>query len=389
MKLTLITCSLIITMQTIFIIVPVHFINIYHTLVRPFTFVLITILIYILKGKPKFKTSKNALAAAALSVIIFGIFMLILLFSQGAALNAFTANIRVALHSILVIGTSIILGDIIRFNLIRASSKEERELVFNLITIVLVYSQMFDIHMILNGNIDLLLIFFGYIFAPLVISYVASYFSIKGSLSSVILFNFVFLMTPYLSPVLPNIAPVVFSIIVSGLAFISAMCYYFLNDKLSSNQKIRIKRKSRYSKKRLREYTLFIVIIGIAASFFLGVFAIYPLAIRTNSMAGTFYRGSLVFVERVPLSRVFDMVGEGYVIHYQSPLNPNTTFTHRVVEFRTDINGERLFITRGDAAYEHTYTIVRKSEVIGIVRAFLPYIGLPPVLIEEMFLRLN
>ena len=388
LNLTLIVCATLITVQTIFIFIPFDFLALYHLIARPFTFILLAASVHILIGRDERKSSPNSIFAAVISVSIFGMAMLLLLLSFGSSRNAFAANISVVIQSLWTVGVCIVLGDFLRSKLIKSANIEEREIILNLITLVLVYSQMFDIHMLLNGSLDFLSIFFGYIFMPLIISYVATYFAINGSLFSVILFNFVFSMTTYLSPVLPNISSILFYVIVSGLAFISGICYYLLNNKPNRMQKMRIQRASRYSRRPWGEYAFFIIVVSVSALFFSGMFNVYPLAIRTGSMSPTFGRGSLVFVERVPFGEAFNMVGEGYVIHYVSPHNPNLSFTHRVVEFRTDVNGNRIFITMGDAPEaQYSYTYVSENEVRGIVRSFIPHAGLPAILMEEVFIR--
>lgn len=385
LNLTLLVCTLLITMQTIFIIIPSNFISLFNTTFRPFIFIALSILVYIMSPKDIRKTSINSLLSSIISVSIFGICMLILITLFGASRNVFTIHQSVILRSLWAVGTCVIAGDFIRFKLIRASRGKEREFVLNAITITLVYSQIFYIHMILGDNLDFLSLFFGYIFMPLVIGYVASYFSLNGSFVSVLLFSYVFSMKPYLSPFLPSLPPIVYYLIASGLAFVSATCFYILNNKPNNKQKMRIKRAARYTKKSFYELAFSTIIIVISTAFFLGFFTIYPIAIRTNSMEGTFERGSLVFVERVPPGLAFDMVGEGYIIHYVSPHNRNTTFTHRVVAFMTDYDGSRIFVTRGDAEI-YSYSYVSEDEVIGIVRAFLPHAGFGALIFEQLFM---
>lgn len=383
-KLTLIVSTALITSQTIFLIAPLHFLRLQHLIFTPFIYILTALLVYIKTERKSKKTAPNSLLTSIFCTILFFISILILIFIFGAASNVYTANLLVVLQNLWAIGLCVLLGDYIRFTLIKNSEKKERILIIYLITITLVYSQMFNIHMLL-GN-DLMNTFFGYIFMPLVIGFVTSYFAITGSLAAVMLFSFVFTMPPYMLPILPNMPVIMLYVIISGLAYISFILYYIINDKPNRKEKRKLKRLQRYKRKSIFELIFFASIITLVASFFSGFFVVYPLAIRTNSMAGTFERGSLVFVERVPRYRVFDMVGEGYIIHYRSSNNMNLTFTHRVIAFETDVYGGRIFITRGDA-YEYSYSHVYEEEVLGIVRAFIPHIGIGSILLEEFFLR--
>jgi hypothetical protein len=55
------------------------------------------------------------------------------------------------------------------------------------------------------------------------------------------------------------------------------------------------------------------------------------------------------------------------------------------VEFRYDDSGERIYITKGDANTIADINPVGADQVLGVARAYIPYIGYPAVLMRMLF----
>jgi signal peptidase len=231
-------------------------------------------------------------------------------------------------------------------------------------------------------NADL---FFSAIFRPLVVSGMVSYFAYRGSLGSVLAVSFTFNMASYILPFLPSVSSLVYSLIVCGLAFLSAYVYSFVNNETRRMQRKRDKRLARYEKKPKSMYFITTGALGLLIAFALGAFPVYPTVVLTGSMSPAFERGSVVFIERVTPEEVVDMVGEGEILHFTSP--HGVDFIHRVVDFRWDAEGQRTFITRGDAAELVDPHPVAQEDVLGIVRAFVPFFGYPIIFMQNLFGR--
>jgi len=91
-----------------------------------------------------------------------------------------------------------------------------------------------------------------------------------------------------------------------------------------------------------------------------------------------FSRGSMVIVEKISAMDV--KVGD--IIQYKAP---DKMITHRIIQIdlADDGSGERIFITKGDnnpSADEP----VKPVQIIGVIRAEIPYIGYPTVWLKEM-----
>jgi len=371
-------------MQTIFILLPTNVLSLYNTTIRPLTFAILATSIHVFIGRDP-RTIRDANSAnklALLFILMLGFVILFLAFGVGVGYNSMVTSWSIIARNLWEVGLIVVLGDFIRYKLIKHASEQEHRVIVFMLTIVLVYSQMSEIHRITHGNMGILDAFFELIFSPLVIGSVVSYFAIKGPFLLVATVSFVYTMTPYLLPILPSISLITFSIITSGLAFVSAITYYFLIDNNKQrNEKIREKRAARYSKKPLAHKGITILFICVTIAFVRGMFPIYPIVILTESMTGTFDRGSLVFVERIPPDEVFNRINEGTVIHFVS--HTGIEYIHRVIEITYDIYGERQYITRGDAVYLADPFPVPQSEILGIAHVFLPHIGYPVVFLNE------
>ena len=226
-------------------------------------------------------------------------------------------------------------------------------------------------------------VFFETVFTSLIISIVASYIAVNGSLLSVILVSFVYSMTLYFVPIVPNLRPLVWVLITSSLLLITAIIYNFIINEKSRETKTQAKRVVKYAKKPILGYLLSIVLICVLVAFFNRVFPVYPVVILTSSMSGTFERGSLVFNEKVPSGEAFSNVSEGDVIHFIC--RGRVEYVHRVVSFKNDTSGERQYITRGDASELADPFPVQQDSVLGIARASLPFFGYPYIFFHAIF----
>jgi len=371
-------------MQTAYIITPQNLLSLYSLTIRPLIFTIITIAIYISIGSDQRPIPHANLAnkIALIFALLFGLALLLLAFSVGIGHNSMVTNQSIVLRNLWERGLIIILGDLIRYKLIKNAPNQERRLIIIILTLTLVFSQTSEIHRIISGNLAAADAFFELIFTPLVIHSVLGYLAIKGSFLLVISVSFLYSMTPFLMPVLPAISLAAFSIITSGLIFISAIIYYaIMNTTKPHAQKIREKRAAKYRKNSLVNKGIATTMICLIIIFFAGMLPIYPVVILTESMTGTFNRSSLVFVEKIPPDDVFYRINEGTVIHFIS--HTNIEYIHRVVDITYDSYGERQYITQGDAVYVVDPFPVPQSNVKGIAHAFVPYIGYPIVFLNE------
>jgi len=325
----------------------------------------------------------NANMVVVLSAILFGITVLIVSVRSGAGSNAFTAHTITVVRNLWEFGVVVVLGEFIRYKLIKASNHQNRTVIIIALTIVLAYGYMIGLRTFFHGGIDFWEAFFARMFLPIVVSAVASYIAIEGSFLSVVLFSFLYLMAGYLLPILPDIQPIPWALICCALVFVTALIYRFVISDRRRALRLREKRAARYAKRPVLFNTITALVIVLLIGFFMGEFPIYPIVVLTDSMEGTFDRGSIVFVERVPPGEAYIRVGEGYVIHFSGPARAD--YIHRVVDFRHDEYGDRAYITQGDNSPVADELPVSQDDVLGIARASMRWLGWPYILFQAVF----
>lgn len=90
--------------------------------------------------------------------------------------------------------------------------------------------------------------------------------------------------------------------------------------------------------------------------------------VLSDSMSPTIKAGAVVFVSDVPT----DQIGTDDVITYES--DSGAPVTHRVVDVVTE-DGERRFVTKGDANEDPDSQPVPSTAVVGSVGFHIPLIG--------------
>ena len=380
--LTIIACATIAIMQTAYIFMSARFLRLHGLALQPLIYVTLAVACIIFLGKDERPVRKAYYAnmVAILSAGIFGIVFFVSAIVFGAGANAMAGSPAAMINTLWTHGSVVILGTVIRYKLIRKAMNPVPVTIA--ITIVLAYGQMNGLRMLFAGVMDFETVFFESTFALIAMSSIASFFALRGSFTSVLLISSIYILTPYFVPILPHVTPVVWALIRTGPAFLTAVIYNFITNDKSRHSRALAKREARYTKKPVWRYSISLAVIGLAAAFFVGAFPIYPVVIITSSMEPTMSRGSVVFVERVPQGEALIRVGEGYVIHFLG--RGGVEYIHRVADFRFDVQGNRQYVTQGDANDRIDPLPVPQDNVLGIARAVLPHLGHPILFFREL-----
>jgi signal peptidase I len=96
-----------------------------------------------------------------------------------------------------------------------------------------------------------------------------------------------------------------------------------------------------------------------------------PYTVASGSMRPTYQPGTLIVVKPIDI----DDIGIGTPITFQLESGTRTVVTHRVVAIKYAANGERQFITRGDANGARDETPVRPVQVRGTVWYDVDHLG--------------
>ena len=131
-----------------------------------------------------------------------------------------------------------------------------------------------------------------------------------------------------------------------------------------------------YSKSTIIISIIPIILVIIIVYFISGYFKYYALAIASGSMKPVFDRGSVVIIEQVNNKyNNYEKLKEGEIIAYRTE---KAIIVHRLIRI-VNTDEDKFYYTKGDANKDEDDYLIKKENIIGIVRFNIPYIGYPTV----------
>jgi signal peptidase len=209
-------------------------------------------------------------------------------------------------------------------------------------------------------------------FIPAIVSsMLLTYLALSSGLGSMLLYRLAVVAMTILPPVIPKHDWYVIGV---GSVLLSLAVYIAIEQTQRDHERGR----HHYGQVRRAYNTMVTATLFALVLFMTGVFSYKPLAIVSNSMVPVYSRGSVVVVQKID-SPMDIKVGD--IIQYEAT---GKTITHRVVEIdaAADGSGKRVFITKGDNVSSQD-PLVAESQVRGIIRGQLPYVGYPSIWLKE------
>jgi len=111
--------------------------------------------------------------------------------------------------------------------------------------------------------------------------------------------------------------------------------------------------------------------------FGLGVFPIEPLVIASNSMYPKIRKGDIVIIQDIDVKNI----KEGDIIRYRMD---GYYVVHRVTMINENKDGELEFIMKGDNNNDVDLYPVNESQVDGIIKLDIPYVGYPTLIVSKL-----
>ena len=121
-------------------------------------------------------------------------------------------------------------------------------------------------------------------------------------------------------------------------------------------------------------YGFAIIILTILVYFVSGYFRYYTIAIASGSMENTIFKGDVVIIDKE-----YQTIDKNDILAYQYE---NKVVVHRVYKM-IDTGSEKLIYTKGDANSNFDQYKVTEDMIMGVVKAKIPLIGYPTVLLNE------
>ena len=206
----------------------------------------------------------------------------------------------------------------------------------------------------------------------------ATYVNIKVGYMPVIICLLIISLYQYVIPIIPNPSEYLKSII----DFILPILVLFKVRKIVNEYSDKDEEIDRnYRRSAVIMLIIPITLTIIVVYFVSGYFRYYALAIASGSMHPVFDRGSVVITEQVKDKYDnYNKLKEGEIIAFKAD---KIIVVHRIIRI-VNIGDEVYYYTKGDANEEEDNYLIKKENIIGIVRFKIPYIGYPTVLFSEI-----
>ena len=200
---------------------------------------------------------------------------------------------------------------------------------------------------------------------------ICSYLTYKVSYVPSLIFKLIMVLYELVMPIIPNLGYYLYA---SSNILICYFIYFICSKSIDKASKAKTDVKKSYVRMLYVPILLFLIGIILLVS---GLLTYKMIAIGSNSMVPAYYRGDAVIYKKIdPLT-----VEKGDILVFRKD---GVVITHRIVNIY-DGEGSRIIKTKGDANESEDSFMVYDSEVLGIVKCRVKYIGYPTLWLNELF----
>lgn len=345
--------------------------KLYVTTLNPLFLILITIFTYFMtkdfrsRNRNKYSKRQNIIIIVIAYCLIYylsGLFF-------GFYHNGYSLTINGIISNFLSFFTVAMLEEYIRYKTI-TSFKNKFVIVITTISLILInidISYLFSI----NSNIKLFQYFFESILPVVILNITLTYLVCYVDLLSSMLYRGVITGITLFSPIIPRHEWMLTNFLYFIVLFVimsSVDSLVMLDDRRTRKKEV---------KKAVVSWPVYVLAV-LFVLFVMGIFKYKPIAIMSNSMYDYFARGDVVVIEKIKGNEI--TIKKGDIIYYH---HGNSYITHRVVDIE-ERNGIYIYHTKGDNNNDIDSWEVAASEVKGIIRFRIKYLGWLSVWLYEL-----
>ena len=200
-----------------------------------------------------------------------------------------------------------------------------------------------------------------------------NYTARRYGMSPIIAYRLILTLYVYIIPFIPN-APQILPAF--ALMILPLIVYMFIDALFEKRKRMATRKKSNL---RFIFPSIILVLITSFAMLVSCQFRFGILVIASPSMTGEINKGDAVVFESYERC---DEIKENDIIVFSKDGKKN--FVHRVIEINT-IDGQKQYITKGDANEDPDAGFVTDGQIVGVVRFKVLYIGYPSLWLREIF----
>ncbi len=320
-------------------------------------------------------------------IINFDIFMssmmfLILYYLFGIVIGYAQNNNYLTLYGLTIFIIPTILKIVFKEHLrnsLLTKAGNNKFLILNTAILFIIIDILPSLSILKTPNAHDIFIFAAVVLLPsITVNILSTYISIKVGYKPIIIYLLIFSLYQYIIPIVPNpneylkaIIDFILPIIILFIVMKSVNKYSDKDEEIDRN----------YSKSTIIISIIPIILVIIIVYFISGYFKYYALAIASGSMKPVFDRGSVVIIEQVNNKyNNYEKLKEGEIIAYRTD---KAIIVHRLIRI-VNTDEDKFYYTKGDANKDEDDYLIKKENIIGIVRFKIPYIGYPTVWFSEI-----
>ena len=348
--------------------------------VLPFILFICDLIFFLVLGSEK--SNKRLNKIIDFDVFMFLMVFLILYYLFGIIIGYAKSNNYLTLYGLTVFIIPTILKIVFKEHLrklILTKSGNNKFLIIYTVLLFIMIDILPALSMLKMSNMHDVFIFIALVLLPsITFNISATYINMKVGYMPVIIYLLIFSLYQYVVPIVPNPSEYLKAVI----DFILPILILFKVRKIVNKYSDEDKEIDRNYKKSAIILLIIPIILTIIIIYFVsGYFKYYALAIASGSMNPVFDRGSVVIIEQVnDKYDNYNKLKEGKIIAFKAEKN---TVVHRLIRI-VNVGDEVYYYTKGDANEEEDNYLIKKENIIGIVRFKIPYIGYPTVWFSEI-----
>lgn len=281
---------------------------------------------------------------------------------------------RYIIPIIIIIITTEIIREILllqKINLRISKYKINISVILNFIIMVLVdliiYTKIYDITKLNDMLMIIGFILFSSVSCNLFYNYITSRYGTKG----IIIYRIITTIYMYIIPIIPDM----YIYFRTFLRMLYPYLMYLVIDKTYSKTLLVLPNNQK--KKNFLSITIIIVIALVTTMLISCEFKYGVLVIGSGSMQGTINVGDVVLFESYDNQEI--EIGQIIIFNKN-----NIRLVHRVVDIK-NVNGVVRYYTKGDKNKEIDDGFITKSDIVGITKARIVYLGYPSLMLKELF----
>ena len=363
-------------------IIIISLVNVATGFLTEYTLLIVLIVeLVVLYFRAGFRKNKSRIESdVILSILAYlGFYYLItyiLGYFVGFNRNVYSREIIMIFKNTFPVIMFIILSEYLRYN-INFRARDNKLLLFiSFLAFVLITNTLTFNDLAKTGYSDVMVVVkqLGLFILPSITTNILlTFMSMKVGYKSNIIYRLLTEIPLYILPIFPNFGDYLEAVLRLSLPIVFYIWLYRYLEKKNSKKKV-------YAEKR-RVFTLFRFNVGllcvILVYFISGLFKYQALVIATGSMKPSIGIGDVVIVNKKDWEKQ-NSIRPGEVLAYRKD---NMVICHRIIQV-VKSGQEVFYVTKGDNNEVADTLMVKRSQIVGIVKYKVRYVGYPTVLLN-------